>query len=184
MPKSYKSRYSRGEEIELAPPCADWAAIFLREQSLLEGVLRPHGLVRLEHVGSTAIPGIIAKPIVDIVAGMGPAYRAASIPLARWTQWGFTWGQPEHDPHWEYFIKRAAGGERLAHLHVVPEDSNFFRDIVAFRDALRASPNLAAEYEALKIRLLASAEDRLDYRDGKREFVTMVIKNDRGLAQE
>lgn len=152
-----------------------WAERFAREAAVIRPRLKPYALRGLEHVGSTAIPGIAAKPIVDIVAGVEHLRALPRYDRRFWIDAGYRW-RGEQKPDWLYFVKRCPNGERLSQLHIVPHDGWFWRNIVAFRDALRADPELAREYERLKVSLAVRfREERLSYRDAKSAFVMQVL---------
>ena len=130
-------------------------------------------LVRVEHVGSTAIPGLAAKPVIDIqlsVRSMAP--RATYLePLRRL---GYRWAlDPWTDEH--EFFSRDEDGERTFHVHVCPAGSEWERRHLAFRDWLRDHPDDAAAYERLK-RDLAERHprDTYSYADAKGAFVREI----------
>src|ERR671931_109275 len=128
------------QSVVLSPHDPDWARHFEAERALLERVLAPWLEGGIEHVGSTAIPGIAAKPIVDMIAGVRnfEDARAAYEPL------------------------HAVGYVDEPHR---PEIAHHFAD-----------PALAAEYEALKLRLAHQYPgDVRTYTDGKRDFVHRVL---------
>ena len=141
-------------------------------RELLERVLEPWLKGGIHHVGSTAIPGIAAKPVIDIVAGVAgfEEARAAFEPL----------GQESYvsDPHRpgiaHHFAKPSRRlPEMMYGLHLTEEGSDLWRERLAFRDALRGDADLTAEYEALKFRLSHEHPDDLEaYTHGKRAFVT------------
>ena len=118
-----------------------------------------------------------AKPIVDILAGMGTLEPLPRAHDPFWTSFGYDWGHGQDRPEdWFYFIKRDASGERIAHLHVVPFNGEFWQRLIVFRDTLREDSSLARKYEALKIALAAEhRHDRLRYRDEKQAFVNSVV---------
>ena len=128
---------------------------------------------RIEHVGSTAVPGLAAKPIIDLqlsVARIDPieAYRG---PLERL---GYLFVPDPESPDFHLFAKPAER-PRTHHLHVCERGSDHERRHLAVRDFLRSHPDEAAEYEALKRRLAAEhPEDRLAYIEGKRAFMTSL----------
>ncbi len=134
----------------VAPYDADWPRRFEAERALLDGVLAPWLEGGIHHIGSTAIPGIAAKPIIDMMAGVHDleGARAAFEPL-------FSAGYEEtpHRPRTHHFSKPA--GERWTHgLHLTEPGSDLWIERLAFRDALRADRALAAEYEALKLQMV------------------------------
>lgn len=184
--KVYMERKPRGltrtprstEPVVLAPYDTRWPSIFAREVQHLQPALQTFGLRRFEHVGSTAIPGMSAKPIVDIMAGADKMDRIPTPEDPIWASLGYEWGHGSDQPEdWLYFIKRDSAGKRIAHLHVVPYEGEFWMRVVAFRDALREDPNLAREYEALKTRLATEyGDDRLRYRDEKAAFVQSIAE--------
>ena len=152
----------------------EWPRRVEQERELLERVLAPWLDGGIHHVGSTAVPGLSAKPILDLVAGVCDLEdaRAAAGPLA---EHGYV-----DDPHRpgiaHHFAKRAPAGETTHGLHLTEPDSDLWRERLVFRDALRADPELAAEYEALKLRLAAEhAGDGAAYTQGKRAFVAAVL---------
>jgi GrpB-like predicted nucleotidyltransferase (UPF0157 family) len=166
-----------GEPIRLAPYDPEWPRIFKHEYMRLVPVLARFGLRGIEHVGSTSIPGMMAKPVVDIVAGADGISAIPGPQAALWASLQYEWGHGDDRPDdWLYFIKREADGTRLVHLHVVPFGGTFWNEIIAFRDALRTDRGLARQYEALKVQLAAEyADDRLRYLEGKAQFVRSVL---------
>ena len=154
--------------IKVVPYDPQWPRRFEAERAALEDVLAPWLSGGIHHIGSTAIPGIAAKPIIDMMAGVASfeEARAAYGPLLA-TGW-------EHTPHRagiaHHFSKEGFG------LHLTEPESDLWRERLAFRDALRADPALAAEYEALKLRLAEEhPDDGQAYTDGKGAFVGRVL---------
>lgn len=127
----------------------------------------------IHHVGSTAVPGLEAKPIIDILAGVSSLdeSRACFEPLARI---GYVYAPYLPDEmHW--FCKPHPS-RRTHHLHLVPVDSKRYREELAFRDRLRDDPKIAAEYIALKQGLATRfVHDREAYTDAKSNFVHRVL---------
>jgi GrpB-like predicted nucleotidyltransferase (UPF0157 family) len=161
--------------IALLPYDPNWARSFESERALLEPVLARWLEGGVEHIGSTAIPGIAAKPIVDMIAGVRDLEeaRAAYGPLEAA---GYV-DEPHRPEIAHHFAKPALELDaRTLNLHLTEPSSSLWRERLGFRDALRADPSLAAEYEALKLRLAFEhpAEARA-YTDGKRAFVHRVL---------
>jgi GrpB-like predicted nucleotidyltransferase (UPF0157 family) len=161
------------EPIQLAPPDPSWPARFEEEREALEDAIGQWAEGGIHHVGSTAVPGLEAKPIIDILVGVRDleSARACFEPLA---QLGYLYAPylPE-EMHWFCKPDRA---HRTHHLHLVPAGSRRFREELSFRDRLRADPKLAAEYAALK-RDLAERyrEDREAYTEAKGAFIRAVL---------
>ena len=130
----------------------------------------------LEHIGSTAVPGLRGKPVLDIAAGVtGLEGIEASIPtLARL---GFTY-RPEYEaqiPDRRYFV-RAEGTTPRVHLHALLLGGDLWRQHLHFRDALRNDPALAQAYAALKQRLAVEhAADKAAYTEAKAPFIRQVL---------
>ncbi|AEG92276.1 hypothetical protein Rta_11900 [Ramlibacter tataouinensis TTB310] len=132
--------------------------------------------MEIQHIGSTAVPGLPAKPIIDILAGVRSMAEAESL-AERICRSGYTtsaeFNASLHDRRW---FMRWADGRRTHHLHVVVHDSQAWRERVDFRDALRSRPELASRYAALKSQLaLRHATDREAYTEAKSEFVRSVL---------
>jgi GrpB-like predicted nucleotidyltransferase (UPF0157 family) len=132
-------------------------------------------LLAIEHVGSTSVPGLAAKAILDLMAGIRTLDEApACIPSL--AALGFEYKSEFEDtlPERRYFRKQI-GSERTHHLHMVVYGGEFWVRHLAFRDALRADPALAADYAALKRRLAAEhGADRVGYTDAKTDFIRAV----------
>jgi GrpB-like predicted nucleotidyltransferase (UPF0157 family) len=163
------------ERIAIVPYDLAWPRHFEAERALLERVLAPWLEGGIHHVGSTAIPGIAAKPIIDIIAGVRDFEdaRAAFDPLRQHSY--------HHAPHRpgiaHHFDKPTLRSSQQTHgLHLTKPGSDLWRERLAFRDALRGDPQLVAEYEALKLRLAEEhGTDIAAYTTGKRAFVAGVL---------
>ena len=129
--------------------------------------------IAIEHVGSTAVPGLAAKPVIDLVIVVEPEDVQAAID--RLTVIGYV-----HQGNLGVEGREAFGvpeGERRHHLYVSPTDSQELRAQLAFRNRLRADPALATEYEALKRELARRfRDDRESYTDAKTAFVTAASR--------
>lgn len=163
------------EPVNLADADPAWALRGEQERNQLETLLAPWLLGRIEHVGSTSIPGLAAKPIIDLQAPVADLDDPG--PLAAALQpYGWHYVDPDLDRRpWRRFFVKVTEGRRSAHLHAMTPGSPRWRQQLAFRDALRANPILVARYAALK-RALASkhADDREAYSTAKADFVESV----------
>lgn len=163
------------ERIRLLPYDPSWARLFEEEQSRLHG-LCPEAFLGIEHMGSTAVPTLSAKPTIDLMAGvLSLAQADAIMPVlcanayTTSAEFNATLG----DRRW---LMRHADGHRTHHLHLVVFESLAWRQHLAFRDALRADAGLRARYEALKIKLINQAgSDREAYTEMKTAFVKDVL---------
>jgi len=152
----------------------DWPRRFEAERSLLVDVLAPWLVGPIEHVGSTAVPGLAAKPIIDIMAAVESleASRPALMAL-----------EPLHYCHAPYradvmhWLCKPSPAFRTHHLHLVPFGSPLWLDRLAFRDRLRTNPHIAAEYLELKRRLARTfVNDREAYTNEKGPFIERVLR--------
>ena len=159
----------RSRSYAIHPSDPDWPNVFASEARRIRAALDPIA-TRLEHVGSTAVPALAAKPVIDIqvsVRSMSPreAYRGPLEGL------GYRWGiDPWSDEH--EFFSLEKDGERKVHVHVCPEGSDWERRHIMFRDWLRDHPEDAAAYERLKLELAERhPRDTYTYADAKGDFV-------------
>jgi len=147
------------------------------EERRLAQALAAHAVRSIEHVGSTAIPGMTAKPVIDIMVGMAGMTNVPGRNSELWSNLGYVWGHGGDDEKgWMFFIKRDIHGRRLIHLHIVQYEGDFWKRMVLFRDALRADPVKAEDYRRLKVALADTVgRNRLQYLDGKAAFVAGVV---------
>lgn len=160
--------------IEVVPYDARWPAAFEQERALLAEALGPWLAGPPEHIGSTAVPGLAAKPVIDIMAPVHTlAASRPAIEAAR--ELGYMHYPYKPDVmHW--FCKPSAA-HRTHHLHLVPLGSPLWRERLAFRDALRADPELRASYQALKLDLAQRHRlVREAYTDAKTPFIEQVLR--------
>jgi GrpB-like predicted nucleotidyltransferase (UPF0157 family) len=153
-----------------------WALQAAQERQRLLTLLRPWLADDIHHVGSTAIPGLPAKPIIDLMAGVGslddaPAMARVLAPH----DWHLV--PPELDARpWRRLLVKVVAGRRVAHLHLLNPGTTRWAEQLRFRDRLCARPALAAEYGELKRRLAQEhTDDREAYSGGKAAFVRRVL---------
>src|SRR4051794_34440804 len=150
-----------------------WPVRFREEQQALADAIGNWAPGGIHHVGSTAVAGLEAKPVIDILVGVRALVeaRACFEPLA---QLGYLYAPYRvEEMHW--FCKPHPS-RRTHHLHLVPTGSQRFCDELAFREYLRADPAAAHEYGALKRRLAVEFEhDREGYTAAKTEFVRAAL---------
>lgn len=146
-----------------------WPERFAREHEALERALAPWISGGVHHVGSTAVPGLEAKPTIDVMVGVRSLEEARACfgPLAA-LSYQYAPYRPD-EMHW--FCKPDLV-RREFHLHLVPHGSRRFAATLAFRDALRSDAGCASEYETLKRGLAQRfAEDRESYTAAKADFI-------------
>ena len=158
--------------IEIVGYDASWPALFAAERALLEKHLQPWLAGAIEHIGSTAVPGLPAKPIIDLMAPV-ESLAATRPAIAAAAGAGYVYFPYKADVmHW---LCKPSPHWRTHHLHLVPFGSALWEQRLRFRDALRADPALAAEYAALKFDLARRfRHDREAYTEAKTPFVERV----------
>lgn len=152
-----------------------WPAAFARLCAELTAVFAPTP-VMLEHIGSTAVPGLVAKPVIDLLLGASYLSEVESkIPALATLGYAYVSKYERELPQRRYFVKSAAGELRV-HLHAVVYRSPIWERHLRFRDALRNDPALASRYADLKLRLAtAFANDKAAYTDAKAPFIRDVL---------
>lgn len=159
--------------IRIEPYDPGWLDAFRAEQQLLAKVLRPWLVGPIEHVGSTAVPGLVAKPVIDIMAAV-ETLEASGPALARLAEIGYCYSPYRSDVmHW---LCKPGPEFRTHHLHLVPYQSALWLDRIAFRDLLRADSGLSREYAKLKRRLADEyRNDRESYTEAKGPFIERAL---------
>lgn len=166
-----------GDIIEVIAADPVWPARYAEEAAAIRRALGPDGpTLQYEHIGSTAVPGLAAKPIIDLLLipadGEWPAARLrATLAQLDYVHW-----EDNPDPRHLFFVKGMPpfGERRTHHVHVRPRADA--APILTFRDRLRARPELAQAYERLKRTLAARhPDDREAYTRGKDAFVSAVV---------
>jgi GrpB-like predicted nucleotidyltransferase (UPF0157 family) len=165
----------REEPIYLTSYDEAWPRQFEEERVRLARVLGPWLEGPIEHIGSTAVPGLAAKPVIDIMAGVRDLpssfdARTALVPL--------DYVYFPYRPDVMHWFCKPSPARRTHHLHLVPVQSALWAERLIFRDYLRSSPAAAAEYAALKTSLAAQYEfDREAYTNAKGAFVRAVLES-------
>ncbi len=160
--------------VQIVPYEETWPALFCQEAERLRFELG-RAIGAIEHVGSTAVPGLSAKPIIDMMAAVVslPAARELIPPLE---QIGYE-HRPDDTVPGRLFFAYGPHSSRSYHLSLTEPDSSFWREHICFRDYLRNHPSEAADYAQLKQRLAVRfADDRNGYTAAKTEFITRILE--------
>ena len=162
--------------VTLVPYDTTWPLEFAAEADRIERACA--GLpIRLEHIGSTAIPGMSAKPVIDILAGR-PGNMSGEKYVAAFRQLGYEHKGAYGIPGRNYFRR---GVPRTHHVHLVSWSSDFWHDHLLFRDYLRENPDSAREYETIKREIAETYMfDKENYTDAKGPFVRSIVRRARG----
>jgi GrpB-like predicted nucleotidyltransferase (UPF0157 family) len=167
--------------IILAESNPAWPDIFAQEKKCLEKVIEPKIVVKIEHIGSTAVPGLLAKPTIDILMEINDSPGSSDAVQLSLKRIGYQYiPKPENPPPHMMFVKGYTehGFQGQAyHVHVrYPGDW----DELVFRDYIKTHPTAANEYARLKQKLAVEFKnDREQYTSGKTEFVKRVLKRAR-----
>lgn len=157
--------------VDLAPASDAWARAFREVHDVLASTA-PDSVVAVEHIGSTSVPGLAAKAIMDVGIGVRPG-----TPLASLDEWLIGLGMLVRGDANDVRPDRMYGYElepmiRLVNLHVLEHGSQGWRDYLTFRDHLRAHPDDRDAYGELKRSLaIQHPDDRLAYIAGKESFI-------------
>jgi len=157
----------------LVPYDPDWPRRFEEEHRVLAEVFAETGAV-IEHIGSTAVPGLGSKPVIDVMVGV-PALAVAEERIRALESAGYEYVQEYETqlPNRRYFRKPRLG-TRMFHLHCVVTGTDLWIRHLAFRDYLRAHPEAAAAYYRLK-EDLATRVTKEEYTEAKRPFIEQVL---------
>jgi GrpB-like predicted nucleotidyltransferase (UPF0157 family) len=167
------------ERISIVPYRSSWTKMFIDEANFLRKKL-PHDLIkRIEHFGSTAVPGLSAKPIIDILVEVTSLERTKEkiVPILKSEGYEYFWRPAFGDnipPYYAWFIKSDSKGKRTHHIHMVEKDSELW-DRIYFRDYLREFSKVAESYNDLKVKLSKKyTNDRVRYTEEKSKFISDV----------
>jgi gamma-glutamyl-gamma-aminobutyrate hydrolase PuuD len=173
---AFFGRFRRGlgdRPVQIVDPDPTWAGRFEEEAKRLAAILPAELVTRIDHIGSTAVPDLPAKPIIDIQVSVRTLEPVAAV-VAPLRAAGYRHAiDPWSDDH--EFFSRDDGDVRAVHVHVCLAGSPWERRHLGFRDWLRIHPDDAADYAALKRALAAShGVDRAAYTEGKSDFIARI----------
>ena len=174
MTESSLQQQAIHEEVRLAPCDTAWPLLFAQERERLMDLFAQ--MIGVEHIGSTAVPGLAAKPVIDIMAGVASMEHADALFEPILTS-GYTTSREFNatlqDRRW---FMRASNGSRTHHLHVVVHLDRIWTDRLRFRDLLRTDSHLAASYASLKVELAVRfRQDREAYTEAKAGFIAHAL---------
>ena len=164
------------QSIELTAYDPTWRLRFAEQQARLAALLKPWLAGEIEHVGSTSVPGLRSKPIVDMLAPVQSlAASRAAIPVLEKDGWLFWPDDPNYD--YRLWLLRSSPSARTHHLQVIQRDHPNLQALIVFRDALRQSRPLRKAYSTLKEDLARKHHsDRNAYSNAKTEFVQSILE--------
>lgn len=162
--------------LPLLPHDPSWARQAEQVRATLQALAGPACPVEL--IGSTAVAGLCAKPVLDLMLGVADWSEVAEMqPRLAAARWRY---RPEHEaeiPDRRYFVRDADAGLPRQHLHILRRDGALWQRHLAFRDALRTRPEWRDRYAALKQTLAAAhAGDKTAYQAGKAPFIQACLR--------
>ena len=173
-------------KIVIAPYDSNWPKLFEQERDLLAKALNGH-FVDIQHIGSTSVSGLAAKPIIDIMIAVRTLEEADRFCIQPIVGLGYEYVQEfeQETPLRRFFRKDDAHGVRTHHIHMVEIDSDWWDRHLLFRDFLRAHPEARRAYEAHK-RALAEREWETgsEYAEAKTGFISKVTEQARMWRRE
>jgi GrpB-like predicted nucleotidyltransferase (UPF0157 family) len=165
------------DPIEIVPYNSEWPRMFEEESDKLKKLFSDYRSV-IEHIGSTAIPDINAKPVIDIMLGFLDDITQEEM-IKKLVDLGYEWWEKDRHKHVRlFFVKWNEKKTKRTHqIHAMHQTgSEFWKDHIAFRDKLRADSDLAKEYSDLKNSLMKEVKNnRHKYIEGKTAFVKRVL---------
>ena len=166
------------DDVKLVEADPNWPMLFQQEKELLLAVLDGEDLLAFEHFGSTAIPGLAAKPIIDILIAVPSVDLARDDFVARLKQLGYVFWPDNPKKDRLFFVKGMPpfGEKRTYHIHVAERPSEMWSRL-KFRDYLRENDVERDNYAALKASLATEyGNDREAYTTAKTEFVARIMR--------
>ena len=158
--------------VELEPYQEQWAELYSREAERLR-TITDGSFHEFEHIGSTAVEGMPAKPIIDILAIVADL-REAELLISILEEHGYEY-RPG-DVEGRVFLAKGSRANRTVYLSITEKGSDFHRKKIAFRDYLREHPEAAEQYALLKERLAEKyPNDREKYTAEKTEFIQNIL---------
>jgi GrpB-like predicted nucleotidyltransferase (UPF0157 family) len=159
--------------VAVVPYRPAWAVLFAEEAESLRSLMGAAAL-SIEHIGSTALVGMDAKPIIDLMVGVEKLKEAERwIPILGAQGYEL---RPDTDIPERIFFAKGPHTRRTHHLSLVEPTSDFFRTHLLFLAYLRAHPEAFAEYRTLKLELAHKfPREREAYTEGKREFIERIL---------
>jgi len=155
----------------------NWPLLFEAERyELMEAI--GHYVANIQHIGSTAVPGLAAKPVVDIMVGLRRLLDAQDciLPIEAMGYEYFPELELEKGFEDRRYFRKSAGGIRTHQIHVIEINSDFWKRTLLFRDHLRTHTQSANDYATLKKELAKQFEnDREGYTNAKTDFIESIL---------
>jgi GrpB-like predicted nucleotidyltransferase (UPF0157 family) len=159
--------------VRLVPYETQWNTVYEYEKAVLGEILTDRA-ADIQHIGSTAIPGICAKPIIDMLVGLRDLAEFPNL-VGRVEENGYIY-RPDPENRERFLCVKGSENYRTHHIHFVQWNGREWQRLIFFRDYLRAHPDLAGDYRRLKMALAEKyPDDRAAYTEGKSGFIHNVL---------
>jgi len=165
--------------VQLVPHKREWADLYEAEAKVIRG--RTGDMIAdIQHVGSTAVNGLVAKPILDIAVAVTDRSAVPAI-IGRLARVGYIDRGDQGKGGGYLLVKEREPDLRIVHLHIVETADPQWRNYIAFRDILRHDRSIRRAYADLKKCLAAQfPDDRVSYTAGKDEFIQVILSKESG----
>lgn len=167
------------DQVNIVPYDSQWPKLAQVEIDKIKSVFPLDTIIDIQHVGSTAITGLSAKPILDIQIAVQSLEMMTLIAVPLLQKLGYEYWSEDPNPNRMFFVKGMPpfGEKRTHHIHIFEYNSEHWKNKLIFRDYLRIHKTLAKEYEQLKIKLAQEyLYDREEYTNKKLDFVNRVLQ--------
>lgn len=167
------------DHVDIVSYNPEWPNMAKMEISRLREALPLNQIIDIQHVGSTAIPGASAKPIIDIQVAVNSLQEVKEVAIPVLQKLGYEYWYENPDPKRMFFVKGMPpfGEGRTHHVHIFEYNSDHWRNKIIFRDYLRNNPGIVKEYEQLKNKLARDyTYDREKYTEAKLEFINKILR--------
>jgi GrpB-like predicted nucleotidyltransferase (UPF0157 family) len=161
--------------VVVSPYSNEWPNLFRNLKDNLIRLFAPISIT-VEHIGSTSVPGLAAKPVIDVLIGAASlADIESKIDLLSEHGYEYVSKYEKEIPDRRYFVKSSANSLRV-HIHAVELGSRIWQEHLAFRDALRSDISLRAQYQSLKLQLAEQfVHNKSAYSAAKNPFIESVL---------
>jgi len=166
------------ESIEVVDPDPNWISTGIQEKIMLDKLLSPFEIHEIEHYGSTSIPHLPSKPIIDLMTKVDSFNNIDEIALLLADfDWHYVPPHLDNRP-WQRFFVKVRNEKRVAHLHFLLDEGDRWDKQLLFRDILRNNKQLTIEYAHLKKTLaIKFRNSREEYTSAKTNFINGVLKS-------
>lgn len=163
------------EQVIIVPYDSNWKKLYEIEESEMVACIGEY-IQDIQHIGSTSVEGLAAKPVIDMMIGIRSLDDAKHcIPPLEAIGYEYV-PEFEKDLPMRRYLRKSKSGIRTHHIHMVERSSDFWARHIAFRDILRSNTSIRDEYAALKYRLAKTyRDDREGYTDAKTDFIETAL---------